>query len=46
MSKNVIIYEGSKTENDLAELLRHIASQIDNGMTSGHYPGWEIVEDE
>lgn len=46
MSKNLIIHEGAEDEQSLAELLRHIATQIEGGYTSGHGPGWEIVEDE
>lgn len=46
MSKNVIIYEGVETNEDLAEQLRHIASLIDGGATSGYYPGWEVVEED
>lgn len=29
---------------EAAETLREIARQIDNGMTSGYYPSWEIVQ--
>jgi hypothetical protein len=46
MSKQVIIYDEVDTEEELAELLREVARLIDSGMTSGHYPGWEIVENE
>lgn len=46
MSKKVIIYAGADTTEELVDLLQLIATQIDNGATSGHYPGWEIVEDE
>lgn len=30
--------------DDAAETLREIARQIDNGMTSGYYPSWEIMQ--
>ena len=46
MSKQVIIYDEVGTESELAELLREVARLINNGNTSGHYPGWEIVENE
>lgn len=46
MSKKVIIYDSVETEQDLVHLLNEIARLIENGNTSGHYPGWEIIEDE
>lgn len=46
MSKKVIIYDGCERDEELPEQLREIAKLIDEGYTSGHSPGWEIVEDE
>ena len=46
MNKKVIIYAGSDTNEGLADLLREVARLIDTGMTSGYYPGWEIIEDD
>jgi hypothetical protein len=46
MSKKVIIYDGVEHAGDLAAQLRTVADLIDQGYTSGHNPGWEIVEDE
>lgn len=46
MSKKIFINDGVETNADLAEQLRHIASLIDQGYTSGQNPGWEIEEDE
>lgn len=32
---------------DMATALRHIANQLEQGMTSGYYPTWELkVEEE
>lgn len=45
-SKNVIIYDGVETNEELPDLLRYIASQIESGMTSGYHPGWEIVDED
>lgn len=41
--KTISIFE-KKSVEDMPELLRHIADQIEQGMTSGYYPGWELVE--
>ena len=41
----VIIHETVGTEEDLPELLLHIAAQVADGMTSGYHPGWEITWD-
>lgn len=44
MSKNIIIYKDSSDEAELANLLRYIAGKLDDGYTSGHYPGWELID--
>lgn len=31
---------------DMAESLRVVANQLEQGMTSGHYPTWELVIEE
>lgn len=31
--------------SDLSEMLKHIATQIDNGYTSGVSPTWDIVDE-
>ena len=46
MSVSVSIIEQVESTDDLPELLRHIATQIEGGMTSGYYPSWEIVEND
>ena len=46
MSVSVSVIEDVESVDDLPELLRHIAIQIEGGMTSGYYPSWEIVENE
>lgn len=43
---NVIIHNDSDSKDELANLLRYIAGKIDDGYTSGHYPGWEIVDED
>jgi hypothetical protein len=42
----VTVYTHAKDEDDMAELLRRIADQVEEGMTSGHYPSWELIEVE
>jgi hypothetical protein len=42
----ISIFAGKENVEDMAEMLRHIADQLDQGMTSGYYPGWELVEEE
>jgi len=37
----LLIYEDEITP----ELLRHIASQVEQGYTSGYYPTWETGKD-
>ena len=46
MSKGIIIYETVEDEQALADLLQHIAGQIQQGYTSGYHPGWEMQEGE
>ena len=42
----ISIFESADSYEQLAELLRHIALQLDNGETEGFYPSWEtVVED-
>jgi hypothetical protein len=36
----------TNTKEELADLLRHIASQIDEGYTSGYTPHWTITGEE
>lgn len=40
------IREDEPTPEAMAEALRHIAGLIDQGMTSGYYPTWELVTEE
>lgn len=42
----ISILESAESYQQLAELLRHIALQIDNGATEGFYPGWETTVEE
>jgi hypothetical protein len=37
------ITEEKEAESDIADLLRYIADQIDEGMQRGYYPNWEII---
>lgn len=43
---NIIIYDGTTTELELAENLRNIAGLIDEGYTASVNPGWEIVDED
>lgn len=38
----ILIYDEPITNEDAADLLKEIARQIENGMTSGFHPGWEL----
>lgn len=38
----VRILEEFKSAEAAADALRHIAGLLDDGFTSGHYPGWEL----
>lgn len=42
----ISIFEPAESYQQLAELLRHIALQLDNGETEGFYPSWETVVEE
>lgn len=42
----ISIFESADSYEQLAELLRHIALQLDNGETEGFYPSWETVMEE
>lgn len=44
--KGIAIYETVDSEQALADLLRHIASLVEQGYTSGYYPGWELQEEK
>lgn len=50
MAKTATVTAWTKEEDDGVEIsmemaiaLRHIAGQIEEGYTSGHYPNWELV---
>lgn len=45
---NAWIYADDATVDDMADALRKIADQLEEGYTSGYYPNWElkIEEDE
>ena len=40
------IKENKEAESDIADMLRHIANEIDRGMQRGFYPNWEIVKED
>ena len=40
------IREDDADANRMAEALRHIADLLEQGMTSGHYPTWELTIEE
>nr|DAU46656.1 MAG TPA: hypothetical protein [Caudoviricetes sp.] len=42
----ISIFESAESYEQLAEMLRHIAMQLDNGATEGFYPGWETTVEE
>lgn len=42
----ISIFEPAESYEQLAEMLRHIAVQLDNGATEGFYPGWETTVEE
>lgn len=43
MSYQITIHDTGEIEN-WPDCLRYIADQIEQGNTSGHYPGWELIE--
>lgn len=43
---SINVKESAESVSALADLLRHIASQLDEGYTSGYYPTWEMETDE
>ena len=40
----IIIHEIVRTDEDVADLLDHIAEQLRDGMTSGYHPDWELTD--
>ena len=44
MTYSIEIAEDQETVPDVAEMLRQIASKIEEGYTSGHYPSWNLSE--
>jgi hypothetical protein len=40
------IYENVENINDMVELLRAIAHQVEKGYTSGVSPNWELFEED
>lgn len=42
----ISITEEVSDNQAMADLLRNIAEQIENGMTSGFYPHWDLSGDE
>lgn len=43
MSK-VVIYEEVESDEELVDLLDYIKGLVDQGFTSGYYPGWELQD--
>jgi hypothetical protein len=41
---SINITEEKNTPEEMAETLRHIANQIEQGYTSGYYPTWELKD--
>lgn len=39
---SINIQEEKSTRQDMVYLLRHIANQIEQGITQGYYPHWNI----
>ena len=40
MTFKIEIYDEADSEDEMADLLRHIADMVEDGYTSGYYPGW------
>jgi len=38
----IVIHEEVGTKEELVDMLKEIADLIDNGMTLGYHPAWEI----
>ena len=39
---SIEIHSDANTEGDLAEMLRHIADQVEQGYVQGHEPAYEV----
>jgi hypothetical protein len=46
MTINIEIIEETETYDDMADLLRHIADQIEEGYRSGIFPSWSTEGEE
>ena len=42
----ITIFDKTPDRDAMADLLRHIADQLDNGMVMGFAPGWETTGTE